>query len=87
MNWHVGDRVYLVPALPTAPTVAYRQPVCRIVALSGVRVEVELDGGHRLWTSIRNLAVRPLEPEPVKTKPVPARRLVLADDEQEVTLW
>jgi hypothetical protein len=87
-TWMVGDLVYLVPTLQTAPRVAYQQPQVRIVSLVSTRVEVELEGGSRLWTSLRNLAKRPLNPEPTKPKPLPAvKSLTLAGNEHESTLW
>jgi hypothetical protein len=36
-NWNVGDRAWLVPTLPTAPTEAYHQPMCVITALAVAR--------------------------------------------------
>ena len=86
-NWHIGDRAWLVPTLPTAPTDAYHQPMCVITAITGSRVEVELPDNRRLWTSRRNLATRPLQPPRPNLPTPPPRRLVLADHEQETTLW
>lgn len=86
-TWRTGDRAYLVPTLPTAPGHAYQQPQCTITALTGARAEIELPDGHRLWTSRRNISIRPLEPPKPSLPSSPKRRLVLADDEQETTLW
>jgi hypothetical protein len=87
MTWHIGDRAYLVPTLPTAPTDAYHQPQVVITKLTAVRVGVELPDQRRLWTSLRNLAVRPLQPPPPRMATPPACRLVLADNEHQTALW
>lgn len=86
-KWTVGDNAYLVPNLPIAPGIAYKQPRCRIVAIRASRVEIELEDGHRLETSIRNLSTHRREPEPVKPPAAPKPRLVLAPGEIEQTLW
>jgi len=87
-TWHIGDRAWLTPTLPTAPTDAYRQPMVVITDLTGDSAQVELPNQRRLWTSRRNLATRPPEPpRPNLPTPPPASRLVLADNETETTLW
>ena len=86
-TWHIGDRAYLVPTLPTAPTDAYRQPLVLITDLTGDSAQVELPDQRRLWTSRRNLATRPPEPPRPNLPTPPPTRLVLADNETETTLW
>lgn len=86
-TWNTGDRAWLAPNLPTAPTEAYRQPMVTITDLNGHSAEVELPDGRRLWTNRRNLNPRPPQlPRPNLPTP-PTSRLVLTDNETETTLW
>lgn len=83
-----GDRLYLVPNRPTAPTIAYQQPQCTVTALAGCRAEIALENGHRLWTATANLRLRPIGETP-PPPPTPARppEPVLAANEHQPTLW
>lgn len=92
-TWLEGETAYLVPNRPTAPRQAYRTPRCLIVTLPkpGTAdygfVEVELPDGQRLWTSLANLQRNPWQPpRPTPPQP-PARRIRLADNEQQPTLF
>lgn len=70
---YVGFRGFLVPARPTAPTAAYRQPAVTVVAVDGPRVTVQLDGdGTRVETDQANVKRQPLAPRET-TRPAPAR--------------
>ena len=50
--------VWLVPRVPSAPSVAYRMPKCEVVAvlLDGLRVRVRLTDGRELDTDARNVS-------------------------------
>jgi hypothetical protein len=93
-TWNSGDIAYLVPHLPTAPREAYRQPRCAIITLPAPgtpdhgRAEIELPDGTRLWTSLRNLQPHPPTPGASTPKPpVPTRRILLADNEEQPALF
>jgi len=92
-TWMEGDAAYLVPNRPTAPRQAYHTPRCLIITLprpgtaSYGRVEIELPDGHRLWTSLANLQRTPWQPPRPTPPPTPARRIVLADNEQQPALF
>jgi hypothetical protein len=55
----VGDRVWLVPNRPTAPSVAYRRPQVEVVKRNGSRITVRLDDGRELETDVGNLRRTP----------------------------
>ncbi|MEK8110587.1 hypothetical protein NKG94_52110 [Micromonospora sp. M12] len=50
-----GEYVYLVPTLPTAPSAAYRRPLCEVVTTYGERVRVALGDGTEIETDTRNV--------------------------------
>lgn len=91
--WVAGDIAYLVPTLKTAPSEAYKTPQCVIVTIPrpGTAeygyVELALPDGKRLWTSIKNIQLRPWKPAETDPKPTPPRRLHLNANEREITLW
>lgn len=87
MSINVGDRLYLVPVLATAPTAAYRQPECLVISVQGKRAEVELPDGHRLWTFAANLRRRPIEDEPATPHRPTGPVFLLAPGEEQPTLW
>ncbi|WP_019872723.1 hypothetical protein [Salinispora oceanensis] len=79
-----GEYVYLVPTLPSAPSAAYRLPLCEIRRVAGYRVTVIVDGAE-IETDERNIRrtypdVRPREPRAPLRPPMP-------DGYEEVTLW
>jgi hypothetical protein len=82
-----GDRVWLVPTLPTAPTASYRTPqvVIKAVHSRGVRVTVTLPDGEELETDSRNISRKApdLGPRPKNLKLRPK----LPDGFTEVPLW
>lgn len=88
--WQIGDTGYLVPTLPTAPPAAYHIPNITVTDRSGLRIEVALPDGNRLWTSHRNVTTRPFQPDS-DTKPAAAHtrapRIALAANEEQPTLW
>ena len=87
-----GQEVWLVPTLPTAPTVAYQRPACEVVAVVGVdRVRVRLADGTEVTTSVRNIVrERPEETEPGPRRLAafrPARPVELPPGFVELFLW
>lgn len=85
MNLTEGDRVYLVPTLPTAPTVCYSIPCVTVVSSTGTRARVRMEHGRELETDVRNIRrTRPRDKPPKKR--VPVARKPLAGCE-ELTLW
>lgn len=86
-----GLEVWLVPRVPTAPTVAYKLPRCEVVALVAVdRVKVRLGDGTEVTTDVRNISrEQPEESEPVRRLAAfrPARPVVLPAGFNEQPLW
>ncbi|MGC5311968.1 hypothetical protein [Micromonospora zamorensis] len=80
-----GEYVYLVPTLPTAPSAAYRRPLCEVVTTYGERVRVALGDGTEIETDTRNV-VRTL-PDLTPRDPRPCPRRSLPDGFEEVPLW
>lgn len=90
-TWLKGDRAWLIPALPSAPAAAYRQPQVTVVtpptAPSIDRIEVELPDKSRLWTHVANV-VRLIPPQPPVPRPASRKsKLTLASDEEQPSLW
>jgi hypothetical protein len=79
-----GEYVYLVPTLPTAPTAAYRMPLCEVRRVSGPRVTVTVDG-REIETDDRN--VKRTRPDLAPREPRAPRKPSMPDGYEEVTLW
>ncbi|MDG9679038.1 hypothetical protein [Micromonospora sp. DH14] len=79
-----GEYVYLVPTLPTAPSAAYRMPLCEVVRVSGYRITVDVDG-DRIETDERNIKRK--RPDLSPRDPRPQKRPSMPDGYAEVTLW
>lgn len=85
-NYRQGEEVYLVPTLPTAPTIAYKMPLVTIKTPGGQRCEILLPDGSAIWTDVRNLAdTRPTDREP-RSKNIIVRPK-LPDGYAEQRLW
>jgi hypothetical protein len=83
-NFRQGDEVYLVPNLPTAPSVAYKLPRVTVKSASAARATVELPDGTEITTDTRNLALK--RPEEKTTKNMVIRPK-LPDGFKEQSLW
>jgi len=79
-----GEYVYLVPTLPTAPSAAYRMPLCEVRRVDGYRVTVIADG-EQIETDERN--IRRTCPDLSPREPRPPRKPSMPDGYEEVTLW
>lgn len=66
----IGRRVWLVPATPTAPSEAYRQPCVEIVSADAIQATVRLENKTLITTSLHNLRATPPEAPKPPAKPV-----------------